>query len=117
MPLLSLNDRLGWRERHERGQAIKNAACVVARQAKVPRLERARIAVIYQPPDRRHRDADNPVASAKSAVDGIVMAGVLEDDECPRYVAGIWCTIGEIFPRGRLVLHLTELAAETGAAA
>ena len=46
--------------------------------------------------------------------DGIVMAGVLEDDECPRYVAGIWCTIGEIFPRGRLVLHLTELAALAG---
>jgi hypothetical protein len=115
MPLLSLNDRLGWRERYERGQVIKTAACVVARQAKVPRLERARIAVVYQPPDRRHRDADNPSAAAKAAIDGIVLAGCLPDDECPRYVAGIWCTIGEIFPRGRLVLHLTELAGLRGA--
>ena len=110
MELLSLNDRLYWRERYNRAQVIKDAACVMARHAKVPPLGRAWIAVEYQPPDRRHRDADNPVASAKAAIDGIVLAGCLPDDECPLYVAGVWCTIGEIYPRGRLVLHLTELA-------
>lgn len=110
LELLSLNDRLHWRARHARAQVIKDAACVMARKAGVPLLGRARVAVEYQPPDRRHRDADNPVASAKAAIDGLVMARCLIDDECPRYVTGIYCTIGEIFPRGRLVLHLTEEA-------
>jgi len=111
LELLSLNDRLHWRERHRRYQDIKEAACVMARQAKVPRLDRAWITVEYQPPDRRHRDADNPMAASKAAVDGIVLAGCLVDDECPRYVTGIWATIGPVYPKGRLVLHVAEVIA------
>jgi hypothetical protein len=41
---------------------------------------------------------------------GIVAAKVLGDDS-EAYVTGVRCTIGEVFPRGRLVLHLTEVAA------
>jgi crossover junction endodeoxyribonuclease RusA len=116
LELLSLNDRLHWRERHRRYQCIKFAAYVTARDAKIPPLGRVRIVVEYQPPDRRHRDADNPMAAAKAAVDGVVLAGCLEDDECPRYVTGIWATIGPVYPKGRLVLHLAEVAEIGGAA-
>lgn len=110
LEMLSLNDRLHWRERHKRGEVIRNAACWAARMAKVPQLPRAGVVIEYQPPDRRHRDADNPIAAAKAAIDGLVIARCLPDDECPRYVTGIYCTIGEIFPRGRLVLRITEVA-------
>ena len=112
LKLLSLNGREHWTERGRRTKALKNAAWAVARQAKIPRLERVSVAVEYQPPDRRRRDAENTcAASGKAAIDGIVAAGVLPDDECPRYVESITCVIGEQYPGGRLVLHLTEIAA------
>ena len=111
LKLLSLNDRGHWAARYRRSQALKKAAWAMALQAKIPRLERVSVAAEYQPPDRRRRDADNPVASVKAAIDGIVAAGVLPSDESPRYVTSVTCTIGETFPLGRLVLHLTEVTA------
>jgi len=109
---LSLNDRHHWSEKNRRAAELKKAAWAMALKAKVPHLERVSLVVEYQPPDKRHRDGENvPIASGKHAIDGLVAAGVIPDDECPRYVAGIWCTIGEVFPKGRLVLHLTEVAA------
>ena len=116
LTLLSLNGREHWSERARRTNALNKAAWAMALQAKIPRLERASIVVEYQPPDSRRRDAENTcAASGKAAIDGIVAAGVLEDDACPQYVTEIRCTIGEIWPRGRLVLHLTEIAAAGGA--
>ena len=35
---------------------------------------------VYQPPDRRRRDADNMSASLKPCLDAIVQAGMLPDD-------------------------------------
>jgi len=115
LKLLSLNGREHWAERARRTEALKKAAWAMALQAKIPRLERVAVTVEYQPRDLRHYDAENTCApSGKACLDGIVAAGVLEDDECPRYVTGIWCTIGSLYPKGRLVLHLTEVAATGG---
>jgi len=112
MDLLSLNGRLHWAEKNRRTRELKKAAWAITRMNLVPHLERASIVVEYQPPDRRHRDADNAgTASGKACIDGIVAAGVLDDDECPRYVSDVRYTIGPVFPRGRLVLHVTEVAA------
>ena len=110
LKLLSLNSRMHWAERNRRNEELKKAAWAMAVRQGIPRLERASIVVEYQPPDRRHRDADNaPAASGKSCIDGIVAAGVLEDDESPRYVTELLCRIGEPYPRGRLVLTITEV--------
>ena len=115
LKLLSLHGREHWAERARRTEALKKAAWAMALQAKIPRLERVAVTVEYQPRDLRHYDAENTCApSGKACLDGIVAAGVLEDDECPRYVTGIWCTIGQPYPKGRLVLHLTEIAATGG---
>ena len=112
MDLLSLNRRMHWAEKNRRTRELKKAAWAITRMNLIPHLERASIAVEYQPPDRRHRDADNAgTASGKACIDGIVAAGVLDDDECPRYVTDVRYTIGPVFPRGRLVLHVTEVAA------
>jgi Holliday junction resolvase RusA-like endonuclease len=110
MKLLSLNGREHWSERARRTEALKKAAWAMAHNAKVPMLERVSVVVEYQPPDRRRRDADNPAPSAKACIDGLVAAGILEDDACPRYITEIRCTIGEIYPKGRLVLHVTEVS-------
>jgi hypothetical protein len=110
LALLSLNQRLHWAERNRRAQALKKAAWAMALNRKVPHLERASVVVEYQPPDRRHRDADNAAtASGKPCIDGLVAAGVLNDDECPRYITSVAYTVGAPFPKGRLVLHVTEV--------
>ena len=44
-------------------------------------------------------------------IDGIVAAGCLINDDSPRYVAEVTCRIGVPYPKGRLLLHLTEVAA------
>lgn len=108
LKLLSLNGREHWSARNRRSQALKKAAWAMALQGKVPPLGRVIVIAEYRPPDRRRRDADNIMASVKAAIDGIVAAGVLPDDECPRYVSKIVCTIGDPFPKGLLTLHLVE---------
>lgn len=113
LPLLSQNSRLHYYERNRRVQALKKAAWALALQAKLPRLERARIVVEYQPLDSRDTDPDNvPPASGKPCIDGLVAARVLPDDSS-RYVTDVQGRIGPRFPKGRIVLHVTEVADET----
>lgn len=116
LKLLSLNDRLHYGERYRRTQELKRAACVLALSQKIPRLERVSVVVEYQPRDKRERDPDNISPSGKAALDGIVAAKILTDDS-KTYVTGVRCTIGEPYLGGRLVLHLTEVAATGGEAA
>lgn len=115
MRLLSANDRYHWAERGRIIRDIRKAAWALARQAGIPQLERARIVVEYQPPQTtRRRDGDNiPPVSGKPAIDGLVDARVLPDDSYPRHVAGLEYAIGEPYPKGRLVLHVTEVPPET----
>jgi Holliday junction resolvase RusA-like endonuclease len=110
--LLSLNDRHHWAVKGRITRDLRKAAFVMARNARIPHLERAAIVVEYQPPlVTRRRDLDNvPPASGKPCIDGIVDAGVLADDS-PAYVAGILHLIGEPYPKGRIVLRITEVSA------
>ncbi len=114
--ILTLNGRQHWRARNELGQVIKDAAIIMTRKAKVPRLGRVAITAEYRPPDRRRRDADNIAAAVKYAIDGITAAGVLKGDDY-RYVASVTCTLGEPCPRGQLVLHVSEVTDEATAGA
>jgi hypothetical protein len=110
MKTLSLNGRLHWAEQRRRAAGLKKAAWAMALKARVPHLDRVSVIVEYQPPDKRHRDADNiPAASGKHCIDGIVAAKIIPDDESPRYVADIRYRLGPMYPHGRLVLHITEV--------
>ena len=108
LKMLSLNGRYHWSERDRRNKAFMKAAWAMALQAKIPRLDRVIVTAEYQPPDRRARDADNIALAAKSGIDGLVKAGVLPDDDSS-HVLRVECRIGEPYPRGRLVLHVTEI--------
>lgn len=110
LKVLSLNGRLHWSEQRRRAAGLKKAAWAMALNQKIPHLGRVSLVVEYQPPDARHRDADNiPAASGKHVIDGIVAAGVIPDDEAIKYVAAIQYRIGEKHPGGRLILHITEV--------
>lgn len=110
LKLLSLNGRLHWAERNRRNAAIKKAAWACALNAKLPHLERITLLVEYQPPDRRPRDADNIALAAKAALDGLAAAKVIPSDDSA-HVVQVAYRIGPVYPRGRVVLHITELAA------
>lgn len=82
MPLLSSNQRLHYMEKWRRAQNIKKAAWVAARNANVPQLLQANVTVIVHPgPRTRLFDPHNYTDSAKYAIDGLVMAGVLPKDD------------------------------------
>ena len=110
MELLNSNQRHSWRHRARVTRDLREAACWLARIHKVPRLEHASILAVYEPPDRRKRDPANWHPSVKAIVDGLVAdAGVLPDDDST-HLRGPLIEIGEPYPRGRLVLHITEVA-------
>ena len=111
MELLNANDRDShWARRRRITGALREAAAWLARQQRIPPLARARITAVYEPPDRRRRDAPNWYPRFKAAIDGLVDAKVLTDDS-DRYVTALEMKCGERFPRGRIVLHITEVAA------
>ena len=108
MKLPTLNDHSHWRVRYTRGEVIRKAAWALAVQAHVPPLERIAVSAEYQPPDRRKRDEDNLTLSVKSAIDGIKAARVVPDDSSG-YVRYDGCRIGERYPKGRLIITITEV--------
>lgn len=82
---LSLNDRMGWREKHGITKGWRAHAKSRARAARIPQLERFTAVLHYQPKSNRRRDTDNLVASLKPLVDGLRDAGVCVDDDTRHY--------------------------------
>ena len=110
--LLNANDRIHWSKRARITKQLRSDAHVMARYLKIPRLARARITCLYEPPDARRRDAGNWYPTFKAHVDGLVDAGVVADDDHTR-VDGPHMYIGDPFPKGRIVLIITELDPST----
>ncbi|MBT2449450.1 hypothetical protein J7F03_20630 [Streptomyces sp. ISL-43] len=80
-----------------------------------PVLQRAYILGVLHPPSRRRADPANWYPSFKAAVDGLVDAGVLEDDDHTR-VVGPDMRIGPVVKGGRISLHIQEVDTVTFAA-
>ena len=126
LKLLNANQRVHHRVRAELTSAIRGAtmaqcsgepamraALVSAGEAPVP--EHAYILGILHPGSRRRLDPANFYPSFKAAVDGLVDAGVLEDDDHTR-VIGPDMRIGPVMKGGRIALHIQELTPEQHAA-
>lgn len=114
LDLLNANQGLHHRVKAKRVKAIREAAYLMARSVGVPPLPRAHIFGFYLPTDGRRRDPANWAPSAKAAVDGLVDAGVLVDDD-DKHLIGPDMRLGELAPVvngrrfGRLLLRITEL--------
>ncbi|HEY5834935.1 hypothetical protein [Streptomyces sp.] len=109
--LVNANDNLHFRRKAERVKVIRNAAWSVARHMKIPALERAHVFFVIHPDTKgRRRDPGNWAPSAKAAVDGLVDAGVLPDDNHTRLL-GPDPRIGTPVPGAQLVLVITDLDA------
>ena len=79
-PPLSLNDREHWAPQAKKKTAVREASALLARQAGIPRLGTAKVRLVWLVSDRRRRDRENITATLKPAIDGLVDAGVVEDD-------------------------------------
>lgn len=80
-PPLNLNDRGHWAKAAPIKARLREEARWQARSAGIPRgVPHIHTRLYYRAPDRRHRDEDNIIATAKPLWDGLVDAGIVADD-------------------------------------
>ena len=107
---MTANHRLHWRSKAERTASV----VLLARSAALglERVERVRLVVsVGYPPGVGRADAENAAPTIKAAIDGIVRAGVLEDDDST-HVLSVTTQRGERSPmRGiyRLTIEIEEV--------
>lgn len=78
---LSQNKRIHYLKVNRlRGEIITEVGWRV-KKAKIPRCDRIRVELHWLPVTARARDTDNPAPSLKAVIDGLKLAGVVEDDD------------------------------------
>lgn len=126
LKLLNANQRPHHHLKAKLTSAIRNAAMSACSEdpamraalvlaADQPLLQHAYILGVLHPPSRRRADPANWYPSFKAAVDGLVDAGVLEDDD-HTHVVGPDMRIGPIVKGGQLTLVIQEITPVTHAA-
>lgn len=122
LPLLSANGREHWRPKAAATRTIRDAAHLAVKGSPAlrramlaarggPVMERAHVLAVLHPADRRRRDPANIYPAVKAALDGIVDAGVLADDDSTR-VIGPDMRLGPTVRGSQLVLWLRPVRAE-----
>lgn len=107
--LINANQTLHFRRKAEMVKIIRNAAWTMARHSSIPALQRAHVYFVVHPDTAvKRRDPGNWAPSAKAAVDGLVDAGVLPDDDSTRLI-GPDPRIGQPVKGSQLVLWITDL--------
>ncbi|WP_371634448.1 hypothetical protein OG693_39260 (plasmid) [Streptomyces sp. NBC_01259] len=107
--LLNDNQRLHFRRKAEYIDLIRRASALTAKAAKLPTFDRIHLYYVIHPkPGTRRRDPANWSPSAKAAVDGLVDAGILPDDNHTRLLGGD-PRLGTPVKGSQLVLWLTDL--------
>jgi crossover junction endodeoxyribonuclease RusA len=119
LKLLNANQRIHYRVRAEQTAGIRNAAfnacsehpqlrADLAAAGQAPVLQHAWILGVIHPGSRRRLDPANLYPSFKAAVDGVVEAGLLEDDD-HTHLLGPDMRLGGVVKGGQLVLHIYEM--------
>lgn len=94
---INANDRGHWAKRAQLTRAWRHAAGFTARRHKIPRFESAHIIATIHKATGRGYDASNLQPTLKAIVDGLVDAGVLDDDDNSRLI-GPDARMGEKIP-------------------
>lgn len=78
---LSPNARLNWRAKHRRRHAYRHTCSWTCVEQKLRRIEADRVhaTIKFYPPDARHRDVDNMLASIKAGIDAVAEAIGVDD--------------------------------------
>ena len=94
-PYLTANQRMHWKPRNLVTQNIKDAVIWRCRQQKVPVMGRVHVTVLVRVPDRRRRDLENLAPTVKAAIDGLVLAEIIPDDNWEHLVGPDYRVIQE----------------------
>lgn len=87
-PPLSLNARYGhWSQPRKLEEEVRKAAWALAKRQRIPALEVITAELVWFPGTNRRYDADNIAPTLKAAIDGLVAAGVLPDDDSNRVLS------------------------------
>lgn len=100
----SANDRLHWAQRAQRTRWIRQAAKLAARGTRQHRQAHVTAYVAY--PRANRADPGNAYPTLKAAIDGLVDAGVLPDDDSEHLPA---VTIRRDPPTGRAGVYRVRL--------
>ena len=107
--LINANQNIHFRRKAELVKVIRNAAWTMARHSNIPALQRAHVYFVIHPDEVvKRRDPGNWAPSAKAAVDGLVDAGILPDDN-KDHLLGPDPRIGDPVKGSQLVLWITDL--------
>lgn len=105
---LTANQRLKWRVKAARVRTWRNLAMITARNAHIPRLDHAQVTAHVHRHQGGRFDPSNWADTAKAALDGLVDAGILPDDD-HTHVTGPDMRAGEPRTTPALVLTITQL--------
>lgn len=109
LELLNANVGKHFRAKAPVVRALREAARAAALAAGAPALQRAHVFYVVHPEStRRRRDPGNWAPAAKAAVDGLIDAHVLPDDNSTRLL-GPDPRLGDPVPGTQLVLVVTDL--------
>ncbi len=101
---LSPNARLHFREKAQWTKAARGTGFLAAREVdlQLPRTGALELDLVFCPPDRKRRDADNVLAALKGYIDGIFQWAETDDTRIKRIVID-W---GEITPGGAVYVSV-----------
>lgn len=114
-PPLTLNQRLHYHDKGKRTATVRSSVNLAMRHQR-PRhigpVDHVTVQLHYATGDHRRRDTDNLVPTMKPAVDGLVDAGLVVDDD-PTHITTIMPVIhhGPGKRRLWLTVHITKEAA------
>jgi len=107
--LLNDNQRLHYRTKAKHIDTIREASGFAARAARIPALQRIHVFYVIHPkPGLRRRDPGNWSPTAKAAIDGLVDAGIVPDDDHTRVLGGD-PRLGTPVKNSQFVLWITDL--------
>ena len=97
-----------WKVRKDREEwrGISHSAALAVRSG--PPFARASLAVEWRCRTRRRRDYDNLVAGLKPLIDGLVSAGIIEDDDSAHLISLGPLTVTSGCPEDAVVLTVRE---------
>lgn len=79
-PPLNANQRLHWAKKAALTKQVRAASFWAAKDAGIPTCDRVRVTLTWFVRTTTRRDSDNVVPTLKALCDGLVDAGVVDDD-------------------------------------
>lgn len=79
-PPLNANQRLHWAKKAALTKQVRAASFWAAKDASIPTCDRVRVTLTWFVRTTTRRDSDNVVPTLKALCDGLVDAGVVDDD-------------------------------------